>query len=141
MIDLTKLLPPNVRRTQEWVDIIATYQQFLQSEIVPQMNSFLDRYEYDKISDEDALKTIWGFGFNISQGAGYTETHRYIQRQLRTMIKRIKSKGTEVSYQYLFYVYDLIGEVYPTIYTPFGFLRTYQNWLTSDELDLPPLPP
>jgi hypothetical protein len=55
------------------------------------------------------------------------------------MIKRIKSKGTEVSYQYLFYVYDLIGEVYPTIYTPFGFLRTYQNWLTSDELDLPPL--
>lgn len=139
MLDLTKLLPAFIRKTQAWVDVIAVFQQFLDNDARDEIASLRDRFDYDTITDDDAKKIIWGFGHTLSQGDGYTSSHRYIQRQLRTLLKRIEAKGAEPSYQYLFYVYDVIGDVYPTLISPYGYLKPWLTWLVSDETDATPL--
>lgn len=138
MIDLTKLLPSNLRTVQRYKDIVSVYQSYLYNDVKNAIDSFKTRFYPDQISEADIILTIEDFGHMLSRSPGYTETHRYLIRQYDTLIKRLKSKGTEKSYEYLFYVYDVMGDVYPLLRQLDDTLTPWLTWLVSDDVDDPP---
>lgn len=135
MLNLIKLLPSNIRSVRQYQDIIKTYQSYLYNDVFNEMLRFKTRFNPTTISDEDIMLSLYDFGHNLSQGDGYTSTSRYLRREFETLIKRIRNKGTEPSYQYLFYVFDLIGEVFPLLLQTDGSMMAWTTWLTSDDLD------
>ena len=139
MIDLRKIMPANLRTVQRYTDLINAYQTYLYQDVKPQIDLFEERLNFDSIGVDDIPKILFDYGHVLSQGAGYTATERYLRKELQTMIKRLRAKGAEPSYKYLFYVFEVMGDVYPLIYKPDGSLEPFLTWLTSDENDPPPL--
>lgn len=138
MLNLTKLLATSLQSLYQFKDIVSVYQSYLYNDVKPKIDSFITRIE-GNISDEDAKLILYDFGFELSLGNGYTNTSKYIQRELKTILKRLKTKGAEISYHYIFYIFDLMGAVYPLIYKPDGTLEPYLNYLISPETNDPPL--
>ena len=139
MLDLTKLIPSNIRMVQRFVDLISAFQSYLYTEIYPKIQNFNNRSDITKVSLEDAKHMIWDKGHNLTTGDGYTSTYRYVQRHLQTLVKRLLTKSTHKAYQYLFYVYDLLGDTYPCIYKANGTLQPRLNWLASNDVNDPPI--
>lgn len=135
-LNLSKLLPSNLRNIPRYKDIIDVYQSVLYNDIKPEIERFITRTDITRVTDADAKLLIADFGHKLSEGTGYTSTSRYFRKELRSIVNRIKIKGTEKSYLYILSVFDLIGDVYPTIYNPvLDNLSPWLDWSTSTETD------
>lgn len=134
-LNLTKLIPSNLRVVQRFVDLISAFQSYLYGVVKVNINNFKNRSDINIVTQADAENMIWDKGFNLSKGDGYTSTLRYTKRELLTLVKRILTKSSHKSYQYIFYIFDLMGETSPCIFNVDGTLTPRLTWLTSSDVN------
>ncbi len=114
-VDFVKLLPSNMR-TGKWAEFIQVFQSLYNDLEVDKVKIIKTQYELEQMSDEDVISLAEFFGYNISSYEGYTSTIDYLKKELLTIIPRILLKTTRDGYKYIFYIFNLIAEVYPLLY-------------------------
>lgn len=131
VVDFRQWLPKAMRETR-WADIVEVFQKVAIDEVKPTaLDTMRARLFFNTMSDADLLDLAFKFGFNITQGNGYTATARYLRKEAQTILARIKNKTTRKAYPYEFYIFNMIGEVYPLRrYSPIE-LRPKLDWTTS----------
>jgi len=53
------------------------------------------------------------FGYTLLSLDGYTSTEDYLRKEVKSLIPRIQWKNTRTAYKWLFYIFNLIGDIYP----------------------------
>lgn len=125
MIRYSEYLPRYLKGTR-WEQIIDTTQTLVEDFFNEKVNRIKDRYDYKKANIEEKKDTVYKQGYDLPSYDGYTETENYIDKQSQNLIKQIKNKTTAKSYDYMYYVFNLVGKVYPLRFTN-GFLRPAKN--------------
>lgn len=132
-VNYKKFLPSNIRNTR-WGDIALALQDLLLNQFKPQKVDVLRNRFILELATQDELKElIYTFGYHLSQGNGYTATIDYIKKQAKTLAQRVKTKSTVLGYPYLFYIFNLVGDVYPLLQGELGYLTPWLDWLTVPE--------
>jgi hypothetical protein len=109
-INFKKLLPTGMRSTK-WGDFILAYQDTYDEVKTNKILNILDRYIVDSASNDELKDIAYMLGFNLLTLDGYTSTNYYLQREISTIVKRIKSKTTPLCYNYISMVFDLLGSI------------------------------
>lgn len=125
MIRYADYLPRYLKGTR-WEQIIDTTQTIIEDFFIEKINRLKYRFDYKKANIEEKKDTIFKFGYDLPSYDGYTETEDYISRQSENLVKQIKTKTTPKTYDYMFYIFNLIGKVYPMRYGN-GVLRPAKN--------------
>lgn len=129
-----KLLPSGIRDTI-YGDIITVTKS-----IIDDINSEkTDRIKYrnniDTINDDEIKDLAEKFGFALTTLDGYTSTSEYLKREIETVVKRITNKTTINAYKYIFYIFNLLGNVYLLFLEENDELTPWLNWLTYEETE------
>lgn len=112
MVNFREFLPKYMLKSP-WASFIDVYQSI--SEDIRDMVTDRMKYRYniEQINEDELRDLIFRFGYDLPSFNGYTSTTPYLKRQAQSTIPEIKNKTTNLSYQYIYYVYNLIGFVYP----------------------------
>jgi hypothetical protein len=115
MISFKKLLPKTMQDTR-WGSLTEVWQSIWSDTKTDKVKLIFDQYDYESISDDDLKDLAVMFGFNLKSYTGYTSSSYYLQRQLETLVQRIKYKTTSTCYQYQGIPYNLISSGYSITY-------------------------
>ena len=118
-------LPKRLKGTR-WEQLIDVTQTLIEDFLEEKIYRLKYRYDYRKANIEEKKDTIFKQGYDLPSYDGYTETEDYIDRQSQNLIKQIKNKTTSKAYDYMYYIFNLIGTVYPMRYGD-GVLRPAKN--------------
>lgn len=131
VIDFRQWLPKAMRETR-WADIVEVFQQVAIGEIkATALDTTRARLFFESMTDEDLRNIAYKFGFDLTQGNGYTATSAYLRKEVRTILVRIQNKTTRMAYPYLFYIFNLTGDVYPLRRYTTTELRPKLDWISS----------
>lgn len=131
VIDFRQWLPKAMRTTR-WADIVEVFQQVAVGELkATALDTTRSRLFFESMTDEDLRNIAYKFGFNLTQGNGYTATSTYLRKEVRTILVRIQNKTTRLAYPYLFYIFNLNGDVYPLRRYTTTELRPKLDWVSS----------
>ncbi len=116
-IDYKKLLPSNLRETR-WGEFMEAIQAVLDDIKTNKINIIEDQFNIDEmvLAQINNMRDMLGYQF-LNFGEGYTNTTRYLQRQLLTIINRVLNKNSLKAYQSNFYIYNLIADIFPMTYS------------------------
>lgn len=111
-MDLTQLIPASIRNPFT-INVAGAIQ-----EVAQQLFDEGDKIElFDTNKPVTNIEFIRNFcymvGYPIPINTGYASSLEYLNRQLQTVISRIKTKTTPKSYQYLNYIYQMLNRIYP----------------------------
>jgi hypothetical protein len=111
-MDLTQLIPSNIRNPFT-INVVKAIQ-----EVAQQLFDEADKIKLvdtnKPVTDIDFIKNFcFMIGYPIQINTGYASSLEYLNRQLQTIISRIKTKTTPKSYEYLNYIYQMLNHVYP----------------------------
>jgi hypothetical protein len=135
-IDYKKLLPSNLRETR-WGEFLEAIQAVMYTIKSEKIDIIEDQFNIDLMTDADIIKMrdYLGYTFlSFTDSGGYTESTRYLKRQILTIVPRILNRNNLKAYKYNFYIYDLIGNVYPMYYDSDNeILIPKDDWESFDE--------
>lgn len=133
-IDYKKLLPSNLRETR-WGEYMEAIQAVLNDIKTNKINIIENQFNIDEMTSAQILTMRDTLGYSFSSfGDGYTNSTRYLQRQILTITQRIVNRNNLKCYQCNFYIYDLDGNVYPmTFDSQTSTFTPYTDWWTWDE--------
>lgn len=112
MVNFRDLLPGYLKNTR-WDDIISTWQTLIDDWKLQVLNRIKDRFDFNKANQEEKEDSIFRLGYDLPKYDGYTNSELYVNKQLSNLSKQIKNKTTPISYDYMYYIFNLIGNVYP----------------------------
>lgn len=136
MLDIRKLLPKgNIYQVSRYRDLISVMQSFLYNDLKSQIEALRNKDYIDLASADDIRNNLYDFGFYLFEGQGWTGSQEYLKREMKTLVKRILNKGCAISYSYIFYVFNMLGDVYPTYLLADDSLNPWLTWYTDDEDD------
>lgn len=133
LLDLRKLLPASLRSIKYYSDLINVFQSYLYNDIKSELDRVVNRDKPDTIALQDLPLIFSEYGFELTQGAEFTNSEIYLRREYAVLFKKIPIKGTWRSYQYILYVFALTGAVYPLIVDAYGSLNPVYSWVTIPE--------
>lgn len=131
-VQFKKYLASSLRNTR-WGELIEAYQSIvgeLDDDLIKKM---LDQYDTDVATITDYINILEGFGWNYSSYDGWTASLEYFKRQALTCVARIKYKTTQRAYKNEFYIFNLIGNVYPLQRLVDDTLEPYIEWWSDPE--------
>ena len=133
-IDYKKLLPSNLRETR-WGELVEAVQSVLNDIKTNKIDIIENQFDIDEMTDTQInnMRDTLGYQF-LNYGAGYTSSNRYLKRQLLTILPRILNRNNLKAYQYNFYIYDLIANIFPMTYdSTTQYFTPITNWWSWDE--------
>jgi len=128
-----KNLLPKVMQDTRWGQFAEAYQSLTDTLKEEKIYPILDQYDIEKMSTTEMQYIADMFGFPLSVYTGYSSTEDYLKKELLTIVKRILTKTTRKSYKYTFYIFNLLGDVYPLILTDSTALIVYDTWWRDNE--------
>ena len=135
-IDFKKLLPANLRESR-WGEFLEAIQAVMSTIKSDKIDIIENQFNIDLMTDADIIKMrdYLGYTFlSFTDNVGYTETTRYLKRQILTVVPRILNRNNLKAYKYNFYIYDLIGSIFPMYYDSDNELLIPKNdWQSFDE--------
>jgi hypothetical protein len=134
MVDLRKLLPSNQRGTAS-EDIVKATQEVLQDFLTENENRLRGSANLAYMSESEAINYIERFGYNLFPGDGYSSTPEYYLKEVENLVKRLKTKTANPTYQYIMSIYNLKGYTYPLLVDSDDLLEPWLDWLTFAYLD------
>lgn len=113
-IDYKKYLPTSLR-TNRWGEFIEMFQSIMTNNVyIDKVEAIKNQYNLNKATDLELKNLAWMMGFDLSIFTGYCSTLYYLQKELLTIVPRIKNKTTRKGYFYISHCFDLIGDIIPT---------------------------
>lgn len=105
-------------RITRWAGLIRAVTQILDSFKLEFTDPLLWKIKLSEIQDttlgrDIAKDYLYEKGFILPLYDGYSNSFEYIRRQVITIVKRNRTKTTRVCYNYILYIYNLIGELVP----------------------------
>jgi hypothetical protein len=140
-----KFLPAIMRNTR-WGDLITVFQNIVDDLKTEQINTLKNKFDLDLMTQDELFDTASEFGFNLLSLDGYTSSEYFLRREVSTIVPRISSKNTRSGYKYIFYNFNLTGDVYPiqlvggTVWTPLDNYWTDTTILHVQDFFLDPTP-
>lgn len=135
-IDYKKLLSNNLRSTR-WGQYLEACQSVLTDIKTNKIDIIEAQYDIDRMTESDIIKlrNTLGYRFKYFDGTGeFTDTLEYLKRQITTVVPRILNRNNKPAYKYLFYIYDLNGNIYPLRYdSSINYLFPVTDWWTHNE--------
>ena len=136
-IDFKKLLPSNLRDTR-WGEYLEALQAVMSEIKSSKIDIIENQFNIDIMTDDDIIKMRDYLGYvflSFTETDNYTDTTRFLKRQIQTVVPRILNRNNLKAYQYNFYIYDLIANLYPMYYDDENEILIPKNdWLTFDEI-------
>jgi hypothetical protein len=133
-ISFKKLLPVKMQTTR-WGDLLTAYKVIddqIRSDLVnPIFNQFTE-----EATEEELIRLGATLGIKILSLDGWTLTKEYLLRQIRTAVPRITKKTSRRCYEYIGYIYNLKGIVYPMMTSSSGTLTSKLNTVYDPESQL-----
>jgi len=129
MIKYSALLP-TVDQNKDNVALFDTVQQYEQGTLGYLFNKLKKWITKDFVDVEDYLDYAYQFGFDITYLSGYSSTLKYLEKEKITLIPRLLNRSNPKSYQYIFYIFNLKGNVYPLLKTEEEDLAPFTSFLT-----------
>lgn len=111
-INYKKLLPTVLRDTK-WGSFAEAYQSIITTIKTDKIEPIKDQFDIDKMTATEIHNLAYMFGYVIKSYDGFTSSLHYLRKQIKTIIPRIKNKLIRLGYQYVWYIYNVIGEYLP----------------------------
>lgn len=112
-IDFKKFLPSNMRSTR-WGELFEALQDYLLNGLKSEKIDIIkNQYILDELMYDDYFNLCQLHGYTLFSYDGYGESTKYLKRQVEVLTHRILNKTCRKGYKSIFYIYDLIGEIYP----------------------------
>jgi len=122
-LSFRKLLPQKMRKTR-WGELLDVVQdlwvQLKQEKVLPIFNQF----DMNKATRDEKIEIAKTFGFHLLTFDGYTSTDYFLNKEIQTIVPRIKYKNAIPSYTYTGYIFDLLINLYAISATNTGGLTT-----------------
>jgi len=131
-IDYKKLLPSILRDTR-WGQFMEAYQSIIADIKTEKIDPILDQFDIEKMSETELISACDRFGFNLSVYEGYSSTTPYYIKELLTIVPRILYKNCRKGYWCIYYVFNLIGDIYPVMKNFDTTLEPYTTWWVDNE--------
>lgn len=129
-ISFRKLLP-NVMRNTRWGDLVVAYQSILNTFKTNWIDVVANHYDLYSMPFTTMQDVSQKYGFDLLSYSGYTSSQMYLLREMETIIPRIKWKTTRTGYEYIYYIFNLDGEVYPIELTPSNLLQVMDTYWSN----------
>ncbi len=122
-LSFRKLLPQKMRNTRwgELLDVVQDLWVQLKNE---KISPIFNQFDISKATREEKIEIAKTFGFHLLTFDGYTETDYFLNKEIQTIVPRIKYKNAIPSYTYTGYVFDLLTNLYSISATNTGGLTT-----------------
>lgn len=108
---------PRVMQDTRWGELMEAYQSITDDVKSDKIDVIHTKDRISSMTDTEIMDMGYKFGYDILSFDGYTETSEYLQKELITIVPRMQWKTTRKGYQYLNYIFNLTGDVYPIYYT------------------------
>lgn len=128
-ISYKSLLPKSMQPTR-WGQFIDAFQNIIDDVVANLVQPIKTRFQYSLMTNDELKDMALKLGHSITTIDGYTATNTYFLKELLTIVKRNTTKTTRGCYQYIYTIFNLIGETYPMFYT-----LTLGNYLFSVQED------
>lgn len=137
-IDYRKFLPASLRSTR-WGELIQAFQSIMVNDIIPdKVEAIKTQAILEQMTTEEIKLFVEMTGFNLLQFEGYTSSNDFLYKEVLTIIPRVIWKTTRKGYKYLFYLFNLMGDVYPLYEDLDNSYVAIENWWGFDENPLIP---
>jgi len=135
-IDYKKLLPASMRTTR-WGQFVEALQSVLTELKTDKIEIIENQWNIDEVTAtqiKENLRGTLGYEF-LSYETGWSSNIEYLKRQILTVVERILHRTTKKAYDYNFYIYNLIGTLYPMYKGLLDetILHPKTSWWTYDE--------
>jgi hypothetical protein len=127
-----KFLPAIMRNTR-WGDLITVFQNIVDDLKTEKINLLKNKFNLDLMTQDELFDTASEFGFDLLSLDGYTSSEYFLRREVSTIVPRIKSKNTRTGYKYIFYNFNLTGDVYPILLSKNVWYPLNDAWLPLDQ--------
>lgn len=127
-----KELLPKELQPYRWGSFIDAFQDLTDDFKDEKVKPFLNRFDIEKSTDEQIKEMFEFFGFDLSSYNGYTTSRLFLKRQLEVLQLRKRFRKTRKGYHYVYYIYNLKGDILPTINME-GFLQSFNDYWDSLE--------
>lgn len=108
-----KLLPSNIRGTR-WGEFAEAFQTVAEEIKAEKIDIIKNQFSLDSMTMQQKKDFAEYLGFNLLTLDGYTNTAFYANKELKTIVNRIKTKNTKEGYRYLYKIFNLKnGQIYP----------------------------
>lgn len=124
-----KFLPLTMRNSR-WADLITVYQDVIADLKTEQIDALKNKFDINLMSEDEIFEVAAKFGFKLLSFDGYTSTNHYLKKEISTIALRIMNKNTRSGYKYIYYIFNLVGDIYPIQYvnnSTFNVLDNYWN--------------
>ena len=131
-IVFNKFLPAVMRNTR-WGELITVFQDIINDLRTDHINTLKEKFDVNLMTEDELKDTAIKFGFNLLSLDGYTSSMYFLRREISTICPRIPAKTTRVGYKYIFYNFNLTGEVFPILLSKNKWYPLNDAWLPLDE--------
>ena len=105
IIDYKEFLPSALRSTR-WGEFIEAFQSLIEDDFIPDKIEYIfNQFDIEEATEEQLVDLAYRLGFELSILTGYTSTTDYLQKEIRTIVARIKSKATRGGYRNINYIF------------------------------------
>lgn len=111
-IQYRNLLPKRIRNSR-WGELIDVFQATIDDIKNTYIYRLRDKYNKDEMDEESYQDLIYRFGYDLPFFKGYTSTLAFFKKQAESLVKQIQYKTAPRSYQYAYYIYNMLGYVLP----------------------------
>lgn len=125
-LSFRKLLPQKMRNTR-WGELLDVVQDLWVQLKREKVSPIFNQFDISKATREEKIEIAKTFGFHLLTFDGYTETDYFLNKEIQTIVPRIKYKNAIPSYTYTGYVFDLLTNLY-------AISATNTGWLTTSKL-------
>jgi hypothetical protein len=130
-----KSLLPKVMQSNRWGQFIDAFQSIIDDVVTNLVQPIKTRFQYDLMTQDELLDMSARLGYNITYLDGYSSSESYFTKEILSIIPRVKTKTTRPGYQYLYKIFNLVGETFPIYYLYGSNHYTFQvqdnYWTTS----------
>jgi hypothetical protein len=140
-----KFLPAVMRNTR-WGDLITVFQDIVNDLKTEQISTLRNKFDINLMTDDELFDTAAKFGFSLLSLDGYTSTSHFLRKEVSNIAARIPAKTTRTGYKYIFYNFNLNGEIFPiqlvanTVWTPIDTYWTDTSIMHVQDFFLDPSP-
>lgn len=112
MIKYAGLLP-GTDQTKENVALFDSLQEYESKTLSYRFRKLINWINKKFVDPEDYIDYCYQFGHDLSYLTGYSSTYAYLEKEKKTLIPRLLNRSNPKSYQYIYYIFNLKGKVYP----------------------------
>lgn len=121
-------------RNTRWGDIAVAFQDLVTDFKSDQISALKNRKIVALMTYDEIFEIAAKYGFNLISQEGYTNTMDFLRKEAATIVPRIKTKNTRNGYKYIFYNFNLLGDIYPIQYINGDRLAVIDDYWTRTEI-------